>query len=256
MEPVDPLSAPERWCALLISRRASRVFMGTREHLIEVAAVLDDVHRRHAQGGWSQARYQRGIEEEAQEHIRRTCTILFKRLQRRAFDRLLVAGPAELHPRVERELHPELRRRLAGFFEIDVERASSDEIHRRAMPLIETAERGREHEALGRLDEGPAPAGHAAAGLDEVLELLNEGRVQTLLIAQGFAAQGFVCSHCGRLTAGGSLWAVDGATPEHREDIVESAIELALDRSTEVLVVRHELEELAAHGSIAALLRY
>jgi peptide chain release factor subunit 1 len=256
LEPLVELSAPERWCVLLISRRASRVFTGTREHLSEVADVRDDVHRRHAQGGWSQARYQRGIEEEAQDHIRRTCTILFKRLQRRAFDHLLVAGPAELHARVERELHPELRRRLAGYFEIDVERAPSDEVHRRAKPLIDTAERGREHDALLRLNEGLAPAGHAAAGLDEVLELLNEGRVQTLLIAHGFAAQGFVCPCCRRLTTGGSPCAVDGATPEHREDIVESAIELALDRSSEVLVVRHELDELVAHGSIAALLRY
>ena len=240
LEPLVELSVPGRWCVLLISRRASRIFTGTRERLIEVADVFDDVHSRHAQGGWSQARYERGIEQEIDEHIRATCAALSKRFERRSFDSLLVAGPAELHNRVERELHPQLRQQLAGYFEIDVERATPDEVRRRAMPLIETEERHREHEELRRLNEGLAPAGHAAAGLDEVLELLNERRVQTLLVAHGFAAQGFACPRCGRLSVGDSPCPVDGVTAEVRQKIGASPIELALAGSAEVLVVRHE----------------
>ena len=87
---------------LLISHRASRVLIGDRDHLVEVTSVLDDVHGRHAQGGWSQARYQRGIEKETDDHIRRTCEALFERLKRRPFDRLLIGGPSELHKRVIR----------------------------------------------------------------------------------------------------------------------------------------------------------
>jgi peptide chain release factor subunit 1 len=256
LEPLVELLASERWCVLLISARASRVFTGTRERLADVADTIEDVHRHHAQGGWSQARYQRGVEHEIDEHIRNTCAGLFERRQRRPFEHLLVAGPAELHPRVERELHPELRARLAGYFEIDVERSSPDEVHRRAMPLVEAEERGREQEALRRLNEGLAPSGHGAAGLDEVLELLNDGRVQRLLLVHGLTAQGFACPSCGRLSSLAAPCRVDGASTELREDIVASAIELAIASSAEVLMVRHEREQLAAHGSIAALLRY
>jgi peptide chain release factor subunit 1 len=256
IEPLLELAAPERWCVLLVSHRASRIFTGTRAHLVEVAGLLDDVHRRHSQGGWSQARYQRGIEMETAQHIRGTCAILLERLQRRAFGDLLVGGPAELHHRIEGELQPELRRRLAGCFEIDVERAAPTEVLARATPLIEAQERRREHEALSRLEEGLAPVGHGAVGLDEVLELLNEGRVQTLLVARGFAAPGFRCPLCGRLSTTGSPCPLDGTMPERREDVVESAIELALDRSAEVLIVWHELDRLAAHAPIAAMARY
>jgi len=256
IEPLVELLVPERWCVLLVSRRAGRTLRGTREGFSEVAGVLDDVHGRHSQGGWSQARYQRGIEHEVDEHIRRTCAVLFEHFRRRAFDRLLIASPAELRHRVEGELHDELRRRLAGHFEIDVERATPDQAHRRAMPLIEADENRRELESLERLREGLAPGGHATAGLDEVLELLNERRVQTLLLAHGLTAPGFICPSCGRLAAADAPCPVDGSTPEPREDIVESAIELALDQSAEVLVVRHQPDGLAEHGPIAALLRY
>ena len=179
-----------------------------------------------------------------------------ERFHRRAFDHLLVGGPAELHGRVERELHPELRRLLAGCFEVDVERAGAEEVHERATAPIEAQERRHEHELLGRLEEGLAPGGHGAVGLEEVLALLSDRRVQTLLVASGFTAHGFACPRCGRLSTDDSACPLDGAKPEPREDIAESAIELALDQSAEVVVVRHEIERLTAHSPIAALVRY
>ncbi|HTR89623.1 MAG TPA: Vms1/Ankzf1 family peptidyl-tRNA hydrolase [Solirubrobacteraceae bacterium] len=256
IEPLIELVAPERWCVLLASRRAGRIMRGTREHLVEVAHVRDDVHGRHSQGGWSQSRYQRGIEHEADEHIRRTCALLLEHFRRQPFDRLLIAGPAELHHRVEAELQEELVARLAGHFEIDVERATTAEAHRRAMPLVEADESRRERELLTRLNEGLAPGGHAAAGVEEVLELLNERRVHTLLLAHGLVVSGFECPRCGRLALADTPCPADGAVPEPSEDIVQSAIELALDQSAEVLVIRHQPEGLAEHGPTAALLRY
>jgi len=256
IEPLIELVAPERWCVLLVSRRAGRILRGTREGFTEVADVLDDVHGRHSQGGRSQARYQRGIEHEVDEHIRGTCAVLVEHFRQRPFDRLLIASPAELRHRVEKELHDDLRRRLAGHFEIDVERATTAQAHSRATPLIEADESRRELEALAQLSEGLAPGGHAAAGLEEVLELLNERRVQTLLLAHGFAASGFICPSCGRLAAVDAPCPIDGATPEPREDVIDSAIELALDQSAEVLIVRHQPDGLSEHGPIAALLRY
>jgi peptide subunit release factor 1 (eRF1) len=258
IEPLAEIAAPERWCVLLISRRSARIFSGTREKLAEVDELLDDVHRQHAQGGWSQARYQRGIEREADDHIRATGERLFGRFKQRPFDRLLVAGPSELHGRVEGALHTDLRKRLAGMFEIDVERASADEVHRRALPLIEAAEREREQRALAQLREGIAPGGHATTGGGEVLEALSERRVQTLLVAEGFSAAGVACPRCGWLgsESENGKCPADGAELERDEDVIERAIAAAIAQDADVLVVHHEREELVAQGSLAALLRY
>lgn len=254
VQPLLEQAATARWCVLLVSHRAARVFVGDRDALLEAASVIEDVHKHHAQGGWSQARYQRGVEKEAEDHIRTTCAELLERLRRRPFERLLIGGPAELHKRVEGDLHADLRRRLAGTFEIDVERAGAEEVRRRALPLIDADERARERRALSRLREGLAPGGHAATGLDEVLELLNERRVEMLLVAHGSSAAGFACPACGRLAASAAACPGDGSEPQPRQDVVESAIAAALAQDAEILVLVHEQDELV--DPVAALLRY
>ncbi len=254
--PLVGMARSERWCALLVSSRATRMFVGDREELAEVEDLLDDVHRRHSQGGWSQARYKRGIEKEIDEHIRHTCGLLFERYRRTPFDHLVVGCPLELRPRLERDLHPELRARLVGHFEIDVERATAEQTYGRVLPLIEEYESARERSVLESLREGIAPDGHASVGLDETLQALDEERVSVLLIAHGFTAAGFSCPRCGHLAASGGRCPIDGSPMRAHQNVVERAIERAVARSIEVLVVRANVEELRRAGSIAALLRY
>lgn len=256
LEPLVELTADERWCVLLMSHRASRVLVGDRDHLVEIASVLDDVHGQHSQGGWSQSRYQRGIRKEADDHIRASCEALYERFKRRPFDRLLIGGPVELHKQVIGELHQDLRRRVAGEFEIDVERATGAEVGERCSALIEADEKRREESALARMREGLAPNGHAGVGLAGVLELLNERRVEVLLLAHGFTAPGYSCPSCGRLSLEATPCPLDGAEPERHEDIVDTAITRALAQSAEVRVLRQSGEQLAEQGSIAALVRY
>ena len=93
-------------------------------------------------------------------------------------------------------------------------------------------------------------------GLDEVLELLSEQRVRTLLLAQGFVAPGLSCPRCGRLSTTGTSCPMDAAELQPQENIVDRAVERALSQSIEVLIFREHRSELERHGSIAALLRY
>jgi peptide subunit release factor 1 (eRF1) len=140
--------------------------------------------------------------------------------------------------------------------DIDVERAAAKEVYRRTLPVIETREHQREQDALVRLTEGIAPDGHAVTGLDEVLELLSEQRVETLLLAQGFVAPGLSCPRCGRLSATGTSCPMDATELQPNENIVDHAVKRALSQSIEVLIFRYHRSELERHGSIAAFLRY
>src|SRR4051794_21189890 len=70
--PLAGLERRERWCVTLVSRRDARIFRGSPERLTEREALRDEVHGQHDQGGWSQARYQRHVEKEKDDHLKRS----------------------------------------------------------------------------------------------------------------------------------------------------------------------------------------
>ena len=214
------------WCVLLANRRIARIFTGTPEQLAETDRVEDSVHSQHRQGGWSQARYQRSVEEDVRDHLQHTAAVVFDLFKREGFEQLLIGAPDETVGDLERKLHPYVKERLAGHIRVSVEDASADEVRAEAAGGIEEHERRRERELLDRLEQGLGAGGRAAAGADDVLGCLEEGRVDTLLLAADFRASG----------------------------IAERATEKALESSAEVAVVRHH--DLSPHDGIAALLRY
>ena len=93
LEPLTELDTrAARWAVLLVDRRHARILRGTAEALEEVERVRDNVPGRHDQGGLSQPRYQRHIDEQAARHVRHAAEELRRELPREPFDRLGEAG--------------------------------------------------------------------------------------------------------------------------------------------------------------------
>ena len=253
LEPLVAEAHEERWCVLLVNRRNARFFVADGGGLEETDRVEDDVHSQHDQGGWSQARYQRGVEKEKDDHLVHVADVAFGAYKRRGFDRLLVGAPEELVRELEQKLHPYLRERIVGRVHLDVENSSIEDVRSAAGEAMEDWSRRCEREALDRLAEGVGRGGRGAAGLASVLQALNEQRVDTLLVGQGFRSPG------GRDEASGMLYAgdhgPDGRGLERCENIVELAIEKAIEQSAKVIKVSHH-DDLGPLGGIGAVLRY
>jgi len=254
VEPLVHAGGAERWCVVLCNRRAARLFVGRGAELEETDRIEDDVHRQHDQGGWSQSRYQRGVDKEVEDHLGHVARTAFDQFKLRGFDRLLVGGPEETIGDLEAKLHPYLKDRLVGRVSCDVENSSLDAVRASAGQKITDFARGRERGALDRMAQGVGSGGRGAGGLAEVLAALNEARVEILLVGPGMTAAG-VCD-----PATGLLYATpeevpDGATAVPVEDIVEKAIEKAIEQSAEVIGIRHH-DDLGPVGGIGAVLRY
>ena len=226
---IDPLVGcrrPRR-CIALVSRRTLRVLLdGPDGRLREVADLTDDVHGRHDQGGWSQARYQRSIEQDVHVHLERSATALFELHRRTPFDLLAVAAAQELWPDLERVLHPYLRERTLGRFDVEVEHATCEQAWAAAQPLLEAAEQRRVDELLARVQAGIGAGDSAVAGFEDVRRALEQRRVEALLY------------DAGRDTPG-----------------LDAAIADTLLQSAEVVPLR-DRPELGPLGGIAALLRF
>ena len=258
VEPLAELGMRGSWCVMVVNRQVARMLRGSPEHLEELPVVHDEVHGRHDQGGWSQARYQRGIDEEARWHLKHAAEVAFRRWKSSPFDCILLGGPEETVNDFEAILHPYLRERVAGHFRVDVENTSPDDIRTAAAPLIEQVDQRRERDALDRLEEGVGTGGRGSAGLEPTIAALNERRVEILLLTDNFDAAGVYCRSCGWVGTDLELseCPADGGTLERRDDIAENAVELAILQSAQVQRVRHDAERLEQHGSIGAVLRF
>ncbi|MEA2279504.1 MAG: hypothetical protein QOK21_111 [Solirubrobacteraceae bacterium] len=253
IEPLIAQADGERWGVLLVNRRAARIFRGPADMLEETDRIEDAVHRQHDQGGWSQSNYQRSVEKDVLDHLAHAADVLFDAHKAKPFDRVLIASPQELTGEVESRLHAYLRERLVGRAQLDVENASLDDVRAAAASERETFETRREREALDRLAEGVGRGARGVGGLAGVLAALNEARVDTLLIGDGFSAGG------ARDPSTALLYTQGDAPPDRElealQDVVEPAIEKALEQSADVLrITRHE--DLGPLGGIGAVLRY
>jgi len=253
LEPLVAQAGEEHWCVVLVNRRNARFFIGDGGGLAETDRVEDDVHSQHDQGGWSQSRYQRGVEKEKDDHLVHVAEVAFGRFKEGRFDRLLIGAPEELAGDFEQKVHPYLRERIVGRLHLDVENSSIDDVRSSAGQAMEKWRRRGEREALDRLAEGVGRGGRGAAGLAAVLQALNEQRVEVLLVGEGFRSEG------GRDPATGMLFAgdhgPDGQPLERCENIVEPAIEKAIEQSAKVIKVGHH-DDLGPLGGIGAVLRY
>jgi peptide chain release factor subunit 1 len=242
------------WGVLVTSRRTARVLRVDRAGAQEIERIDDDVHGRHDQGGWSQARFARGIEQEVAWHVAASCEALRRAHDEQAFVALVLAAPEELRPVLREHLDPEQRSLVAGWVAVD-ERATVEDVERAVRVLQRERHAARERALLDRLDHELGTGGNGAAGLDDVLSVLEQRSVATLLIVEGARLDALVCPRCGRLSATGDTCPIDGA-PLAPADVAARAIASAIRHGGEVVAVRQDRAGLERRGSIAALLRH
>jgi peptide chain release factor subunit 1 len=245
----------ESFCTVRVDREKARSFLAKRGRSEAESDSLDEVPGQHDQGGWSQSRYQRHIEEHVGRHLKHVADVLLRYFKRRGFDHLILAGPQEVIPELERHLHDYLARRVAARTVLPMT-ALPAEVLARSLSIEEEMEERTERETVERLLAESAAGRGAITGLPEVLAALNEGRVQTLVVPFGLESKGVRCSECGRLAQRGSRCRTCGGPLEPIADVVESAVASALRASARVEMVSVGGRESPDGGRIGAFLRY
>jgi peptide chain release factor subunit 1 len=246
----------DSWAVLLASRRTARILTAYGDPLEEVFAEADQVQGRHEQGGRSQSRYQRGFEQETEDHLEVAAGHLFEILKERPFTALILGAPEETLPKLRAQLHPYLRERVAGQISVDVEHTSVSDIEIAALAVLGGAEARRESALLDQLQAGAGQGEGGAVGVAPVLDSLNRGRVETLLVAPGMSMSGTRCPSCGVISEGIASCPADGTPMVRVENILEEAVATALNQSAVALAARYEIERMESFGGVGAILRY
>jgi peptide chain release factor subunit 1 len=238
----------------VVGREQGRLYRLRAGRLEEVADLFEEQPRRHDQGGWSQSRLQRHVDELARDHLKSVGEELERALRRLRFPRVVVVCPEELKSDFADVLPSDARSAIVGWTTAAAH-AGPAELYRDALPVLEDWQQRRETDAVERWKEAAGRNGRAASGWEETLEAASDARVECLLFDEGAEQSAFACAACGRVSLSGGRCPLDGTEMEQRDEGLDLAVHQVLVHGGQVLAVRHR-QDLEPVGGIGALLRF
>jgi peptide chain release factor subunit 1 len=248
---------------VLVDKQGARLFFFHMGELLEQEGVLGDTVRHTKHGGASSMPGRRGgvagqtheEDETIDRNMKESVEFAIRFFEENHVRRVLIGGTDE-NVALFRSLMPKAWQSLiVGSFPMGMT-AAQIEVLAKAMQVGLEAERHREGRLVDTAVNAAAKGGTGAVGLDEILKASHEGRVQTLLVFEGYHAPGYRCQNCGYLTT-----VKLPAYPECGEklvvvpDIVDHVVRSVMRSGGGVEIVHHS-PALKGAGNIGAILRF
>jgi peptide chain release factor subunit 1 len=236
-----------------VGRERGELYRLRGGRLEQLAELTEEQPGRHDQGGWSQANYQRHIENLVQEHLHRVASELDRRV-RRGNERIVVVTNEETRAALEPMLSKGVRGAIVGWTTAEAH-AGPPELLAAATPVLEASRAREEEAAVERWREEAGRSGRAAAGWETTLEAASDGRIDLLLYRNGIRHRAFRCPSCGRLAVRDGTCPLDGTRLDETDEGLDLAVHQTLSNGGTVWAVttRGDLDPVEGIG---ALLRY
>ncbi|RPI88325.1 MAG: hypothetical protein EHM41_01760 [Chloroflexi bacterium] len=264
MKPLaDVLDAFGGYGVVLIDKQGARLFYFHLGELVEHEGVLGESVRHAKRGGTSSSHGRRtGSSEQLTDpdeitgrNMREAVDFAARFFAEKNIRRILIGGTDDNIAQFRSHLPKSWQALVVGTFPMSMT-ASSDEVFNRAMEIGMEAEKRREHQLISTMITGAAKGRGGVIHLDETLSAVHDGRVQTLVIQEGYRAPGYQCTGCGYLTALPlPTCSFCGKSFKQIPDAVEMAVHNVMKLGGEVEVI-HDPILTEEFGNIGALLRY
>jgi peptide subunit release factor 1 (eRF1) len=234
--------------------RILSVYLGTLLDELEVAGEPFPTPSDVQAGGYSQPRYQRRKAEEMRHFFKEFAKEVEEFVTRYRPDDLVLLGTAENLSKFREFLSERVQAMIVHTGPMRVDEPASQ-----VMAAIEphlAAQRERESdEVLKALRERVRQDYLATAGFNSTLTALQEGKVDTLVIAQDQDTEGARCTRCGFVFARDvSSCPYDGAPTTTGVNVAEEAVRIAEAQGAEVEFVPSAA--VADLRGVGALLRF
>jgi peptide subunit release factor 1 (eRF1) len=170
-----------RYAALLIDTNSARLFvfsLGTTEAQQNVQNVKT---RKSAMGGWSQARYQRHLENFHLHHIKEVVDVLDKVVREESINHLVVSGDEVAVPKLRQQLPKHLAEKVIDIVRVDKKAPDSD-VLQQTLDALRQLDAKTDAERVDQMIGAWRSNGLAVVGPEATLAALQLGQVEELLI--------------------------------------------------------------------------
>jgi peptide subunit release factor 1 (eRF1) len=214
----------------------------------------EETPKRHSQGGWSQTRYQRRVEDRIDHYHREVAEVLTRLADQHPEAHVFLGGPEAVVSGFREQLPRRIRRRVADVLSLDL---GADErvVLRELLRGLEEIEREKEETLVRETLEAGLAGGLGAIGLHEALDAVNRDAVRVLILLRGFGAKGWRCASCGALGVETRLGCPYCESQLATCDLGARMVEKVLAAGGGVESVERS-ERLAEVGGVAAALRF
>ncbi|HSN73507.1 MAG TPA: Vms1/Ankzf1 family peptidyl-tRNA hydrolase [Anaerolineae bacterium] len=253
----DILDTYTRYGVVLLDREGGHLFMFHLGTLEGVSGVAGEDIKRHKQGGWAAARFQRREDEAAYRNLKEVVEMTSEFVRSGDVRRLILGGTDETVAQFAAMLPKGVQQLVVGAINADVT-AGPAEVGEKSLALIREVAAARKAKLVDQLITTAAKGGPAALGLANTLLAVDARRARHLVLDDGFAAPALRCDHCGYV---GVEPAEDDACPlcetplRVLPDAADSLVRWAIEQDIDVTFVSDNAD-LQQAGAIGALLRY
>ncbi len=243
----------------ILDRHRARFFDLHLDEVSEHEALFHTLSRRgRGDGflGYDAGHAERSVNDEVLHHFKNVAEVLKQGLEKGAFDQFIIGCPDIHWHDFEAQIHPYVKQRLLGRFTADVGKVSEEQVREQGERMLKESLTQHRHELVREALGQARSNGRGVTGLRRVLRSLEMGEVQTLLMAENYAAHAVECPSCGHLDAHMVRYCpVCGRGTQELEDVCEALVPAAIRRDVELVYVKDE-PEFENVGGIAALLRF
>lgn len=176
-----------RYAALLVDTNAARLFVFSLADTEARRDIRNVKTRKTSMGGWSQARYQRHIENLHLRHMKEVVEVLERVVREEGIERIVVSCDDTARPLLMEELPKRLSEKLVDVIRLDA-KAPEDQVLRETLEALRAEDARTDQEHVEAMLGAWRAGGLAVAGPEDTLAALQIGQVEELLIAATPAA--------------------------------------------------------------------
>jgi peptide subunit release factor 1 (eRF1) len=255
-----------RYAALLADTTSARILVIAEGKVASRQAVESVKTRRTSQGGWSQARFQRRIENIHLHHVKDVIDALERIVQRENIDRIVIAGDPVVLPMLRDQMPKHLAEKIVDRISVATH-APEQEIIDASLDAMrkwnEQSDRDLVEDAVGAYRAG----GLGVIGPDATLLALTNGQVDELLLPASVAQIGelpqtpqtrmAIANDSGIAEAAVEMSAAGEAARASagKVRLADELVTKAQQTGARVTFIE-DAELLAPYGGVAAILRY
>jgi peptide chain release factor subunit 1 len=221
---------------------------------------LSDVHRFHKQGGWAQKRYQRGIEMEKTRHYIETAEETARLIDESNYQHFIILGHEFEIKNFEQHLPLRIKEKISAINNINM-KENINSIIEAVINDLYKKEKQDEFMTVRNIIGKAQSNDESALGIQEIINLANDGRIDTLAVIKDYDFKGFKCDGCLYVSKEQSKAVTfDGKDKACKEtNLLEEVIRLTYKFGGSVELLEKETPaayELEKHEGIGAYLRY